>query len=349
MAVSSAIAAASTALDLYSKHGHHIKPAYKLGSKIVKDMLKKKGVKVSTYGNRMGNDTNSLTSSLGSRVVNTRRTRKNRGNSKKGQGKYKSTGDRNFATKVMIAMQQPQRYYFTTGSSAITAVSNQQSTFTATFMDQADLLSVFMSSGLISNINAKILFSKSWGSVEVTNSSSQPIIGCCYKVMARRDNNYTNPFNAWTDASNGIASVPGTPFASNLIYGATPYMSPAFTANFKVVSQWGIHMESGEQREFRVDLRNGSFSEGVLDNAAQQISKWTVHLMFVFWGSTVHDNVTKNAGTAPIRTDYIINKSYDYRMLSNPLPRMTLNNTLPAIAIPDAYVNTGTAVVASNT
>lgn len=190
-----------------------------------------------------------------------------------------------------------------------------------------------------------MFFDRSYCKVEVVNSSSQPVIGCVYKVQARRDTT-VSPITAW---QSGMAGASGTPMTSTTTYGATPYMSPYFCSQFRIVDQWGCHLNSGEQREWTINLRNGKFSQAVLQSSNTNFSKWTTFLIFVFWGSSVHSFANQAiVSTAPVRLDYIVNEYYDYRTMAIGNTRIVAPATLPTFTDPISYQNTGVAGPATN-
>lgn len=265
-------------------------------------------------------------------VKKTKRTGKLRAVTTKKGRRYKKFPS---ATTIMRTLQAPQRYYenyAVTSSVGPTA----QGVIGIEAFDQQDVVDVFASAGLATQINQKLFIERSDIKVSVTNQANFPANLTFYLYKCRRGANSTGR-TAWLD---GIATVAGTPPAIGNI-GATPYMSPKFTTNFKIISVWGKNMNAGESKDYIVKGPKGILQQSLLDNGNVCYRKWTVGLMIVFKGATVHDKDTGAPTSAFARLDVAVNEDYIYRSLPVSAPRITYANTMPAALETEGYLNTG--------
>lgn len=267
-----------------------------------------------------------------------RRKTKKRGRGSSVKSKAKLARD------IWTYIQSPQRY-LNTYSSTATAISGTQIVKEFAFMNYDDLLDVYTNSlGPITGSVplSKLMFEKSYGRVELTNSSSQPLIGCVYIVKSRRDTD-GSAVGIWQTSQH---TVPGSPYSSINDYGATPYMAPEFTARFKVVSQFGFHLNTGEQREWSFKMHNGQFNYANLTEGIYSYRDWTTSIIVVAWGSTVHSN-TGDVSTAPIRLDFVVNEFYNYRNVVVSTPYIHTSGGLPLLDTGHSYLNTGVSAQAT--
>jgi len=265
---------------------------------------------------------------------------------------HRSRGKRSgqsLARTVLNALQAPQRYY-STQAYAQSNPQGQQAVIQIPFFNNPDLTDIFTHT--IENTsgapipNSSLLFEKCRGKMEITNSSSQPVMGCVYEFKPRRDCS-SDPLTLWRDTTGGMPSVQGNPYMHISDYGATPFMSPLLTAFYKIKT-WGFHLNSGEQREWNVGLRSGRFQQVLLEEGDIAFRGWTKYYAIVAWGSSVHDSTTNTlVTTAPIHLDMVANESYEYRNFVVTPPYMYTSQGLDTVTVPISYKNTGDPVTAT--
>lgn len=251
---------------------------------------------------------------------------------------FRKTNSSAMARKVLRSLQAPQRYYENYALSASVGPAHQGVIGIEAF-DQQDVIDVFASAGLSPQTNQKLFVERSDIKVSITNQSNFPANLTFYLYKCRRGANSTGR-TAWLD---GIATVAGTPPTIGQI-GATPYMSPKFTTNYKIISVWGKNMNAGESKDYTLKGPKGVLQQSLLDNGNVNYRKWTLGLMIVFKGATVHDAEPESLSaptTAFARLDVAVNEDYIFRSLPVSAPRITYANTMPVPIEVEGYLNTG--------
>lgn len=171
-------------------------------------------------------------------------------------------------------------------------------------MNQNVLGGMFSSLGLnnTGGSTAKMAIKNYSASVKITNQSNANMCVWIYDVEHRRDVVYgadsITPLSAWQQGLSSSAAGTGSTTTTVNTVGITPFQSPDFCRNYRVVKVTKIYLALGKAHSHTLILNRPKIVNGrMLDNSGAQTGAYrgiTHDMLFVFQGLPVNDGTTNS-------------------------------------------------------
>lgn len=226
---------------------------------------------------------------------------------------YKSYKKSRRGAKYTKATQAPMYTIYNSGY-RVTSTQGQQAIATYGVMTASDLHTLYGNttaatdgSFIVDSARVRTVFQ---------NQSEATTFLNIYEIVCRRDS-VQGPVGAFV---NGMTSI-GSATSNAYDIGATPFMSPRFTANFRILKKYNVELAQGRSHiHTSMYTVNKRYSDSVfqMDNTDDfQYAGWTRFLLVLGWGTPYNSAATKtNVSTTPVAVDVVQNIAYTYRAIT---------------------------------
>jgi len=226
--------------------------------------------------------------------------------------------------------------------------NNQVASCPAVCWNHADMNKCFSlgtTLGDTDNLNTRRLYIQSMNTcVNISNPTSAPVMFDIYDIMYRHDmpqhtasGAYNIPNSLWYDGLQDMGDI-GSGLLSDP--GNTPFMSPKFTQNLKVMKVTKVQLPQGGTHEHRVHAEvNQMLSyENVMNSGLYYYKGKTVVSMIVVRGTPVDDGT--NVGLCAGALNMVVTQKYQFHMIRNSVSTFVTTNTLPTLTA-ERIINIG--------
>lgn len=210
-------------------------------------------------------------------------------------------------SRILKSSQAPLYAVFNSGS-RLTSLQGEQAFSAFSVFTASNLHELYLNT----SANQDGSFWLDWCRLRTVfqNQSEANTFLTIYEFATRRDT-VQGPVGAF---NNGIASIQVGAGSTAADIGATPFMSPRFTANFKILKKYNVELAQGRSHihtSFYKMSRRYSDSVYQMDSADAFLGTWTRGLFIIAWGSPYNSAATKtNVSTTPVALDIVQNATY---------------------------------------
>jgi len=275
---------------------------------------------------------------------------KNNVNGQAGCGTYTTFSNRRLLTKWQRGLKKngATSTYNSTQSGYIRCVSGKQNANILTEMynaqdinDQISTIIPLSANGL----TTKILLEKSSLLIYFTNPSTAAVSMDIYDMTPRHDmpqrgDISNDPVTLWNQGM--IDATAGTPTNPYQVVGASPFQSPAFVQNWKILKVSKIQLPQGATHEHRIHWEaNQQFNRAELRAGMYYLKNLTLISMAVVHGFPVGDGAgLPTISTAPAEVYAVNTRKVEFTSISDAETNTTTVDTLTTIASPN-IINIG--------
>lgn len=209
--------------------------------------------------------------------------------------------------RILKGFQAPLYSVFNSGY-RLTGIQGQQAYRSIDCMTAAQLHTLYLET----SANQDGFFYVDWcrHRFMLQNQSEATTHVTLYEFVTRRDS-ATGPWGAFTQ---GMASIQAGAASTADDIGATPFMSPRFTENYRIIKKFNIELAQGRSHIHTSMYRVGrkySDSRYEMDNTNGYLGTWTRGIFIIAHGTPYNSAADKTkVSTTPVALDIVTNSTF---------------------------------------
>lgn len=229
---------------------------------------------------------------------------------------YRYTRRPDKGSRIVKTQQAPLFSVFNSGS-RMTSLQGEQGYTTLSVMTGAKLRSLYLETS--ANQDGRFWVGYARCRWMFQNQSEATTHLTIYEFTTRRDSN-VGPSLAF---QSGLASIQAGVGSNASDIGATPFMTPRFTENFRILKKYSVELAQGRSHIHTALYRmNKNYSDSLyqMDGSSDVVlGGWTRGLFVIAHGTPYNSLATKtNVSTTPVAIDIVANETYHtYTNLQN--------------------------------